>query len=251
MRPLGSTVPATCSPTRPQLEAEQRQAPVSHVRTYARGHPGSRRGWPHPRTHRAAAEHSPSPPAAAGERGEVARGGAADAAAQPRQRARHRRQSVVGERTQLHRGAAARAGAREGRAPRVHCHTRRRTRRWIGGRLYEWQQTCEKGCMRACTLCAPGDQAGAQCSVRTIKHMLERWKPLECPRRAAPTAAKECFGERQPSAACAKRTFFSTCRPRAPPPSAAAAAAAGSRPARAPGCRGATAARRRRPLWRR
>ena len=32
--------------------------------------------------------------------------------------------------------------------------------------------------------------------VRTIKHRFERWKPLECPRRAAPTAAKECFGER-------------------------------------------------------
>ena len=32
--------------------------------------------------------------------------------------------------------------------------------------------------------------------VRTIKHRLERWLPLECPRRAAPTAAKECSGER-------------------------------------------------------
>ena len=32
--------------------------------------------------------------------------------------------------------------------------------------------------------------------VRTIKRRFERWKPLECPRRAAPTAAKERFGER-------------------------------------------------------
>ena len=41
-----------------------------------------------------------------------------------------------------------------------------------------------------------GDQAGAQRSARIINHRIARWKPLGCPRCAAPTAAKECFGER-------------------------------------------------------
>ena len=42
----------------------------------------------------------------------------------------------------------------------------------------------------------PGTNLAHSARVRTIKHRFERWKPLECPRRAAPTAAKECFGER-------------------------------------------------------
>ena len=83
-------------------------------------------------------------------------------------------------------GAGAGSGA---------CAARRAPRRRVAAR--QQQQASEsQGCQRACALCAPGDQAGAQCSVRTIKHRFERWKPLECPRRAAPTAAKECFGER-------------------------------------------------------
>ena len=49
----------------------------------------------------------------------------------------------------------------------------------------------------AVALFAPmGTNLAHSARVRTIKHRLERWKPLECPRRAAPTAAKECFGER-------------------------------------------------------
>ena len=45
----------------------------------------------------------------------------------------------------------------------------------------------------------PGTKLGHSARVRTIKHRLERWKPLECPRRAAPMAAKERFGERTTS----------------------------------------------------
>ena len=49
----------------------------------------------------------------------------------------------------------------------------------------------------ALALFAPlGTKLAHSARVRTIKHRLERWKPLECPRRAAPMAAKECFGER-------------------------------------------------------
>ena len=45
-------------------------------------------------------------------------------------------------------------------------------------------------------LAPPGTKLAHSARVRTIKHRIERWRPLECPRRAAPAAAKECFGER-------------------------------------------------------
>ena len=65
-----------------------------------------------------------------------------------------------------------------------------------GGLAYESQPFAKK-VASALALFAPlGTKLAHSARVRTIKHRLERWKPLECPRRAAPMAAKECFGER-------------------------------------------------------
>ena len=64
-------------------------------------------------------------------------------------------------------------------------------------RLAYASQPFAKKVASALALFAPlGTKLAHSARVRTIKHRLERWKPLECPRRAAPTAAKECFGER-------------------------------------------------------
>ena len=64
-------------------------------------------------------------------------------------------------------------------------------------RLAYASQPFAKKVASALALFAPlGTNLAHSARVRTIKHRLERWKPLECPRRAAPTAAKECFGER-------------------------------------------------------
>ena len=64
-------------------------------------------------------------------------------------------------------------------------------------RLAYESQPFAKKVASALALFAPlGTKLAHSARVRTIKHRLERWKPLECPRRAAPTAAKECFGER-------------------------------------------------------
>ena len=49
----------------------------------------------------------------------------------------------------------------------------------------------------ALALFAPlGTKLAHSARVRTIKHRIERWKPLERPQRATLMAAKECFGER-------------------------------------------------------
>ena len=61
---------------------------------------------------------------------------------------------------------------------------------------YESQPFAKKVASALALFALPGIKLGHSARVRTIKHRLERWKPLECPRRAAPTAAKECFGER-------------------------------------------------------
>ena len=68
-----------------------------------------------------------------------------------------------------------------------------------GGLAYESQPFAKK-VASALALFAPlGTKLAHSARVRTIKHRLERWKPLECPRRAVPMAAKECFGERTTS----------------------------------------------------
>ena len=64
-------------------------------------------------------------------------------------------------------------------------------------RLASESQPFAKKVASALALFAPlGTKLAHSARVRTIKHRLERWKPLECPRRAAPMTAKECFGER-------------------------------------------------------
>ena len=55
--------------------------------------------------------------------------------------------------------------------------------------------------------------ASERTAQRKGKHRLERWKALECPRRAAPTAAKERLGERT------RRRNKEERRDRAPPKS--------------------------------
>ena len=64
-------------------------------------------------------------------------------------------------------------------------------------RLADESQPFAKKDASALALLAPlGTKLAHSARVRTIKHRLEHWKPLEFPRRAAPTAAEECFGER-------------------------------------------------------
>ena len=96
--------------------------------------------------------------------------------------------------------------ARAGATPQP-SHTHRhffkpRVRRWrtTWDRLAYESQPFAKKVASALALFAPlGTKLGHSARVRTIKHRLERWRPLECPRRAAPMAAKECFGERTTS----------------------------------------------------
>ena len=64
-------------------------------------------------------------------------------------------------------------------------------------RLAYESQPFAKKVASALALFAPlGTKLAHSARVRTIKHRLARWRPLACPRRAAPMAAKECFGER-------------------------------------------------------
>ena len=70
-----------------------------------------------------------------------------------------------------------------------------------GGLAYESQPFAKK-VASALALFAPlGTKLAHSARVGTIKHRFARWMPLERPRRAAPAAAKECFGERTAGAA--------------------------------------------------
>ena len=82
-------------------------------------------------------------------------------------------------------------GEVRGNAARV----KAQTRTW--DRLaYESQPFAKKVASALALFALPGTNLAHSARIRTIKHRFERWKPLEFPRRAAPTAAKECFGER-------------------------------------------------------
>ena len=97
----------------------------------------------------------------------------------------------VGTPSHTSRAAAARRARRRAKTAR---RCSRSAAFQVGSTGHESQPFAEKVASALALFAPPGTKLAHSARVRTIKHMFERWKPLECPRRAAPTAAKESFG---------------------------------------------------------